>query len=234
MSSDFVSPTIGWMNSPSTISSADLVMYSCARWIGLRVWNATTVFQPRSSNVFFVSRRRQQVGLHRVDVLRQLLDGDRAGDRPRALAVGHRHAGVLLVRRTEDLLGLVLQIALVDLLDGDRAELRAFVADQLDRVPDLARLGGEGDRDRPRLPVGQPHVVHDRLPRVGALEALERREAAVRQQLEIRSLLVRQLELAHAAAAPTFSSTSATTFWADSSGDSVSVSRISSACSGSS
>ena len=62
MSSDFVSPTIGWMNSPSTISSADLVMYSCARWIGLRVWNATTVFQPRSSNVFFVSAGESRYG----------------------------------------------------------------------------------------------------------------------------------------------------------------------------
>ncbi len=25
-------------------------MYSCARWIGLRVWNPTTLCQPRASN----------------------------------------------------------------------------------------------------------------------------------------------------------------------------------------
>ena len=108
------------------------------------------------------------------------------------------------------------------------------MADQLDRVADLAGLGRERDRDRPRLPVGQAHVVDDRLPRLRALEALERREAAVGEELEVGGLLVRELELAHAAAAPTFSSTKAITFCADSSGDSFSVSTISSACSGSS
>jgi hypothetical protein len=55
MSSDFVSPTIGWMNSPSTSSSAHLVMYSWARWIGLRVWKATTRYQPFSANLAFAS-----------------------------------------------------------------------------------------------------------------------------------------------------------------------------------
>ena len=30
-------------------------MYLCARWIGLRVWNPNTVFQPRSANAVFVS-----------------------------------------------------------------------------------------------------------------------------------------------------------------------------------
>ncbi len=38
------------MKSPSTHSSAAFVMYSWARWIGLRVWKPTTVFQPRSAN----------------------------------------------------------------------------------------------------------------------------------------------------------------------------------------
>ena len=109
------------------------------------------------------------------------------------------------------------------------------MADQVDRVADLADLGRERHRYRPRLPVGQAHVVDDRLPRLRALEALERREAAVGEELEVRGLLVGKLELAHeVAAAPTFSSTSAITFCADSSGDSLSVSTISSACSGSS
>src|SRR5438067_1361439 len=31
---------------PSVTSSATLVRYSCARWIGLRVWNAEMRFQP--------------------------------------------------------------------------------------------------------------------------------------------------------------------------------------------
>src|SRR4051812_18614783 len=42
MSSDFVAPTRGWIIRPSQISSAAFVMYSCARWIGLRVWKPTT------------------------------------------------------------------------------------------------------------------------------------------------------------------------------------------------
>ena len=49
-SSPFVSPTSGWMRMPSTVSSAHFVTYSCARWIGLRVWKPTTRFQPRSAN----------------------------------------------------------------------------------------------------------------------------------------------------------------------------------------
>src|SRR5947208_2388095 len=54
-SSDLVSPTSGWIRSPSTVSSAPLVRYSCARWIGLRVWKPTTRFQPRSAKVRRVS-----------------------------------------------------------------------------------------------------------------------------------------------------------------------------------
>jgi hypothetical protein len=30
------------MRRPSTVSSATFVRYSCARWIGLRVWKPTT------------------------------------------------------------------------------------------------------------------------------------------------------------------------------------------------
>src|SRR3954468_22646991 len=55
MSSPLVSPTSGWIIRPSTVSSAPLVRYSCARWIGLRVWKPTTRFQPRSANVRRVS-----------------------------------------------------------------------------------------------------------------------------------------------------------------------------------
>ena len=39
-----------WMKSPSQVSRAALVRYSWARWIGLRVWNATIFFQTRASS----------------------------------------------------------------------------------------------------------------------------------------------------------------------------------------
>ena len=48
------------MSRPAVISSAHLVRYSWARWIGLRVWNAATVFQPFAANasrVFAGGRR---------------------------------------------------------------------------------------------------------------------------------------------------------------------------------
>ena len=43
------------MKRPSTISSAALVRYSWARWIGLRVWKPTMVVQPRAANSARVS-----------------------------------------------------------------------------------------------------------------------------------------------------------------------------------
>jgi hypothetical protein len=58
------------MNSPSTVSSAALVMYSCARWIGLRVWNPTTVCQPLSAKRFRVS-----AGVSRYGVTASMCDG---------------------------------------------------------------------------------------------------------------------------------------------------------------
>ena len=49
MSPSLVLPISGWIISPSVVSSAALVTYSWARWIGLRVWKATIRFQPRSA-----------------------------------------------------------------------------------------------------------------------------------------------------------------------------------------
>jgi hypothetical protein len=60
MSSSLVAPTSGCRKRPSTVSRATLVMYSCARWIGLRVWKPTTVFQPSSSK-----RAREMAGSSR-------------------------------------------------------------------------------------------------------------------------------------------------------------------------
>ena len=73
------------MKRPSTPSSAALVMYSCARWIGLRVWKPTTCFQPRSANAARDCGGRQQVGLERLRVLGQVHDpapGRRGSGRP--------------------------------------------------------------------------------------------------------------------------------------------------------
>ena len=82
------------MTSPSTISSAHLVRYSWARWIGLRVWNATTVFQPRSRDLLAQLQRSQRysrelVGEHVLE------HGDFATDVDRGLRVEVRDARML-------------------------------------------------------------------------------------------------------------------------------------------
>ena len=124
MSSDFVSPTSGWMKRPSTPSSAALVMYSCARWIGLRVWKPTTVFQPRSANAARDWLGRQDVGLERLRVLGQVDDPHRPGDAAAPSAQQRGDAGMLVVGRAVDLLGLALDVALEDLLDRQDAQQR--------------------------------------------------------------------------------------------------------------
>ena len=68
----------------------------------MRVWNPTTVLQPRSANAARVSRGRQPV-LQEVVVRRQLDDPELAGDAVVAGVVEGRDAGVLgsSVRKTE-------------------------------------------------------------------------------------------------------------------------------------
>ena len=105
---------------------------------------------------------------------------------PVALLVDRGDARVGLVGGPVDLLGLALDVALEDLLDREPAERLAFVAGELDDVADLAlEVAREGDRDRPVVAVGGPHLGADALPVGGALEAGQRREAAVADHLEV-------------------------------------------------
>ena len=101
MSSPLVAPTSGWMSRPSTISSAHFWMYSCARWIGLRVWNPTTVFQPRSANA-----ARVWAGVRRYcwksTMSGQPDDLELAGDAAIARLVERPHPGVIEVLGAED------------------------------------------------------------------------------------------------------------------------------------
>src|SRR5215212_8900549 len=54
-SPSLVGPTSGCSRSPSTVSRAHFMRYSCARCTGLRVWKPTTVAQPRSAKAALVS-----------------------------------------------------------------------------------------------------------------------------------------------------------------------------------
>ena len=105
------------------------------------------------------------------------------------------------------------------------------MADQVDGLALVAGLRGEGDGDRPGAAVRQPHPLDDGLPGLAALEAVERREAAVRQELEVGGLASAQPQLAHAATR-TRESRYASTLAADSSIVSASVSIVISGSSG--
>ena len=150
--------------------------------------------------VGLVLGRRLVAGHEGVLVVGQRVDLDRAGDAAAALLVDRGDAGVLPVGGAVDALGLALGVALPDLLDRDPAQRLAFVAGQRDDVADLAlEVGREGDRDRPVVAVGGAHLGADALPVGGALEAGQRREAAVADHLEVRcmALVKGQVQLGH-------------------------------------
>ena len=178
MSSDLVSPTSGWMKSPSTDSSAALVMYSCARWIGLRVWKPTIVFQPRSREGGAGGLRRQDVVLELVRVLRKVHSAHRTRRRsgfPRPSGRRRRGAPYRSCGRRAR---LVLEVALEDLLDGQHAQQRPSGPFSASSSPSaastpVARVTGmlHGSPSERRI------SSHDALPVVGALKAAQRAEA---------------------------------------------------------
>ena len=160
MSPFLVSPISGWRKRPSQISSAALVRYSCARWIGLRVWKATIRFQPRSANALLRLLGGQVAAHERLVVVGQRVGLDLAGDAAVALLADRGDAGMLVVGRAVDLLGLELDVALEDLADGQAAERLAVRRGQLDDVAlGAVEVGRERDRDRPDLAAGEAHVL---------------------------------------------------------------------------
>ena len=126
-SSPLVTPESGWSSSPSTCSSATLVRYSWARCTGLRVWNPTTVDQPRSANAARVS-----AGVEGTSPARLRGDPDRPGDHGRSLREQRGDAGMRLVGGAVHLARLGLEVAIVDLGDRERAEQMTAVVAQGD------------------------------------------------------------------------------------------------------
>ena len=94
--------------------------YSCARWIGFRVWNPTTRFQPRSAKILRVSAgSRASSGNSAVSPLEYR---DATGEVERLLRVQARDARVRVVGRAEAVLGLALLVVLVGLLDLENGD----------------------------------------------------------------------------------------------------------------
>src|SRR5215212_4632809 len=108
-SPSLVGPTSGCSSSPSTISRAHFIRYSWARWTGLRVWNPTTLVQPRSAKaarVWAGVRARDRTGQRLEDGL------DRAGHGPGRGRQHPGHTGVGGVGGAVDELGLGPAVAL--------------------------------------------------------------------------------------------------------------------------
>ena len=174
------------MSRPSTVSSATLVRYSCARWIGLRVWKPTTRLP--ASVLELPARVRGILRQLRERRLGSVEDGDLAGEVARVLRVEAGDPGMRLVRRAEAVLRLALLVVVVDLLHLEHGQRAAFAVGERDAVPLRRGLHRETDRHRPREPVREVHVLDDALVVLAAHEALERRQRARREHVQIGHL----------------------------------------------
>ena len=179
------------MSRPSTVSSAPLVRYSCARWIGLRVWKPTTRFQPRSANVRRVSAGSSaSSGNGGVGPLE---DGDLAGQVERLLLVEPRDARVL-GRRSCGSTARPRAPCRRRRRPRPRARRRACRARR--RARRGRRSAPRRRRGRRAAPTGSPfceaHVVDDAAVVVLAHEALERRERARGDHVQVGQLARRE------------------------------------------
>src|SRR5260370_23562303 len=104
-----------------------------------------------------------------------------------------RHTRVLPARRAKDRLLFSLAVRLPDVLDLEDRQDASLDIPQRQLAESLHFAGNrlrdpEGHRNRPHRTTRQPHRGADRLVIFSGEKALQRREAAVRQQLEITLL----------------------------------------------
>ena len=185
MSSDLVSPTSGWIISPSVTSSATLVRYSWARWMGLRVWKPTTRRQPFSAKMARLGRRATYVANGGSARAIQHV----AAQVDLACGMDARHAGMRVLGGAEDLLRLVPRVVGVLLGQLQDAEQPAGLVAQRDLQP----ICSASASSRPTASVtgidqagiGQAHGVDHRTVVRLAHEAGQRAEGAVPDQLEV-------------------------------------------------
>ena len=160
--------------------------YSCARWIGLRVWNPTTRFQPRSAKIRRVSAgSRASSGNSGCGALEH---GHAPREVQRLLRVQASDAGMRVVGRAEALLRLALLVVLEGLLDLEHGDGPAGLVREGDAVSRRRRVDGEADGKRPRKPAREVHLLDDALVVRLAHEALERRERARGDHVEVGEL----------------------------------------------
>ena len=132
----------------------------------------------------------QQAALERLFVVGQRVGLDRAGEAAVALSVDRRHPGMGVLGRAVDELGLALHVAVEDLLDGEPAERLAVVGAQLDLVARERHRGRSRGRPGSTRSRRRASVIDSTTERQSSepMNPLERGEAAVREQLEVRRL----------------------------------------------
>ena len=161
--------------------------YSCARWIGLRVWKPATRFQPRRENSARVadgSSARSGNGASgrskTVHAARQVRG---------RLRVDARDARVGLLGRAEAQLGLAAAVVAERLGDVEHGHGGAVLVDQRDAIAARRGLDGQRHGQRPERAVGEAHLLDHAVVVRLAHEALERRERARGDHVEVGDLL---------------------------------------------
>src|SRR5262245_23305169 len=97
-------------------------------------------------------------------------------------------SGVRLVGGAKTALGLALLVVVEGFLDLEHRERPAALVCERDAVSLGGGLDGEADGERPREAVREVHVLDDALVVLAAHEALERRERARCEHVQVRHL----------------------------------------------
>ena len=152
----------------------------------MRVWNPTTRFQPRSAKIRRVSAgSRASSGNSAGGALEH---GHAPCEVQRLLRVQPRDAGMRVVGRAEAVLRLALLVVLERLLDLEHGDRRAGLVGERDTIARRRRVDCEADGKRPRKAVREVHLVDDALVVRLAHEALERRERARGDHVQVGEL----------------------------------------------
>ena len=110
----------------------------------------------------------------------------------RLLRVEARDAGVRVVGRPEAPFRLELLVVVVDALDLERRQQATVLVGERDDVALRRLVDREADGQRPGQAAGEVHVLGHREVVLAIHEALERRERAAREHVEVGDLARRQ------------------------------------------
>ncbi len=160
-----------------------MVRYSCARWIGIAGLEADdalpAAFGERGARIGGVECQLRE------GRLRPLEHRHAPGQVLRLLRVQPCHAGMRLVGGAEAVLGLAVLVVVVDLGHLEHGELAAALVGERDATAGRRLVHRQADRQRPGQTACEPHLLDHALVVLAAHEALERRESARGEHVQI-------------------------------------------------